>query len=297
MSIEVIALGGDGGRRFEEQAVKSIGVRSGKRIDALLLNNQRFGGKGGKERRVLELQGDEYINAMSIRHGRLIDQISLTTSRGRTFGAGGGGGRLTQLNNIRVLGLGGNSGDELDKLRIRYIKDYTESAVLEESKSAVISVIPQGQAVEFFDSRRVSQLNATRRLMETVFSVQTTTESGAVGEFISKVNSTFGLSLTNQVEITQQVETEEFSSEKLTYAPPAGHVGVEIVQFDVFQASDSTVWVFPVSEPSIVSVKVDQGIPTEESVYDMTGTLGLHVPAIADRRGKRNGYDYYSTTS
>ncbi|MEM9043115.1 MAG: hypothetical protein AAGC81_00350 [Pseudomonadota bacterium] len=38
MTIQTLALGGDGGKAFEIEAIQEICVRSGERIDALLLN-------------------------------------------------------------------------------------------------------------------------------------------------------------------------------------------------------------------------------------------------------------------
>lgn len=205
------------------------------------------------------------------------------------------------LANIRVLGLGGKSGEELDKLRIRYIKDYDPSDLVETGASAVVSVIPQGQRIEVSTSQRVSKLSATRQLMETVFRFETSVEtsagtSSAFGEFSSKVNTTFGLEVTSQTEINEQVETEETSTETMSYAPPRGQVGLEIVKVDVFRAQDGLVWMFPTTEPSIVSVSQGEALSNHENLYDMTGLLGLHIPAMSGQQTTHNGYDYFKMT-
>lgn len=300
MSIVTTPIGGDGGKSFEIQAVRTIGFRSGNRVDALVLNGSRKGGKGGSESQVLELQGDEYIEHMEIwdkKHktkSQRIHKISLRTSRGRTLSAGKASGRKTTLSDVRVLGLGGNSGGELDKLRIRYIKDYTPSAVLEQGALAVIGVIPQGQTTETFVSSRLSRLSASSLFLEIVSSVESTTETGgAVGEFTAKASTTFGLSVTTSSEFREEIETETFESERITYAPPAGHVGLEVIQIDVFEASDGTIWQFPVSEPSIVSTPVASTPALFANVYDMTGTLSLTFPALSQERIEKNGQDYY----
>ncbi|MEM9798561.1 MAG: jacalin-like lectin [Pseudomonadota bacterium] len=301
MSIVTKPIGGDGGKSFGIQAVRTIGFRSGNRVDALVLNGSRKGGNGGRESKVLELQGDEYIEHMEIwdnthkGRSRRIHKISLQTSRGRTLSVGKQSGNKTVLSGVRVLGLGGNSGAELDKLRIRYIKDYTPSDMIEQGALAVIGVIPQGQTTETFVSSRVSKLSASSLFLEIVSSIETTTETGgAVGEFTAKASTTFGLSVTTSSEFREEIETETVESERITYAPPEGHVGLEVIQIDVFKANDGTIWQFPVSEPSIVSTPVASTPALFANVYDMTGTLSLNFPALVQDRVEKNGQDYYA---
>ena len=301
MSIVTKPIGGDGGKSFEIAAVRTIGFRSGNRVDALVLNGSRKGGGGGRESQVLELQGDEYIEHMEIwankhkNRSTRIHKIFLRTSRGRTLSVGKASGTKTTLSGVRVLGLGGKSGAELDKLRVRYIENYTPSDIIEQGALAVIGVIPQGQTTETFVSSRVSKLSASSLFLEIVSTVETSTETGgAVGEFTAKASSTFGLSVTTSSEFREEIESETFESEKITYAPPAGHVGLEVIQIDVFKASDGTIWQFPVSEPSIVSTPVASTPALFANVYDMTGTLSLNFPALAQDRIEKNGQDYYA---
>lgn len=301
MSIVTKPIGGDGGKSFAIEAVRTIGFRSGNRVDAILLNGSRKGGGGGRESQVLELQGDEYIEHMEIwskkhkNRSTRIFKVFLRTSRGRTLSAGKAGGTKTTLTDIRVLGLGGNSGSELDKLRVRYIENYTPSELIEQGALAVIGVIPQGQTTETFASSRVAKLSASSLFLEIVSSVETTTETGgAVGEFTAKASTTFGLSVTTSSEFREEIETETFESERITYAPPAGHVGLEVIQIDIFRANDGTIWQFPVSEPSIVSTPVASAPALFANVYDMTGTLSLNFPALAQDRAEKHGQDYYA---
>ncbi len=208
----------------------------------------------------------------------------MTTSFGRKLKGGTLRGPSKTLNGVRILGLGGNVGHMVFKLRARCIADYQESALIETGAIAVISVIPQGQTFESFESSRVSKMEASRLFIETVTSISQTSESSAaVGEFTAKASTTFGLSVTTQNEFSQQVETETVNSQRMTYAPPAGHVGLEVVRMDVFRASDGTVWFFPTSEPSIVSASVSGEAVIKEDLYDMTGVLPLHLPYMTDQ--------------
>ena len=298
MSIVTKPIGGDGGKSFDVEAIRTIGFRAGNRVDAILLNGSRKGGGGGSESEVLELQGDECISHMDIwvkkhKRSRRVFKVFLRTSRGRTLSAGKEGGTKTTLSGIRVLGIGGKSGDELDKLRVRYIKDYTPSAVVDRAL-AVIGVIPQGQTTETFSSSRLNKLSATSLFLEVVSSLETTSETGAAGEFTAKASTTFGLSVTTSTEVREEIESETFESETVTYSPPEGHVGLEVVQIDVFEANDGTIWQFPVAEPLIISTPVGSAPALFDNVYDMTGTLALNFPALAEERVKKNGQEYYA---
>lgn len=132
----------------------------------------------------------------------------MTTSFGRELKAGtlhGKAGKVTTLDEVRILGLGGNVGHMMFKLRARYIANYQESALIETGAIAVTSVIPQGQTFESFESSRVSKMNASRTFLETVTSIEHTTESSAaIGEFTAKASMTFGLSVTTQSEFSKQ---------------------------------------------------------------------------------------------
>jgi len=304
MTIITQAVGGDGGKPFDIEAINEIGVRSGERIDALFLNGNRHGGGGGRERERFTLTNGEYINYISVRHGRLIDRLEFRTNLGRTMRHGGGGGRQTEFKDIRVLGLGGRSGNELDKLRIHYIENYEPSLVEPGRQTAILGIVPQGERIETFVSSRVSRLNSTRRLFETTFSAEQSNSAEASlgsgkGEFVAKTNSTFGFSQTITSEFIKQLETEEIQSETVTRSPEAGFVGLETVQVEVFRVDNKSrgiedgFWMFPVGTPEYIEVREEIGIPNLESVIDMTGVLGLQLPVMADRRVTKFGHDFY----
>ncbi len=306
MSIQTIAIGGDGGSNFDIEFISDIGFRSGERVDAILLNGTRRGGKGGSEGVVLNLQADEYINQMKIwRSGDRIHGVELTTNFhkvddagkvivNRKLFAGRTKGEQTNLFNIRVLGIGGRCGEELDKLRIRYIKDYVESSKEGTAQMAVIGVIPEGQIIETIETSRVNRMSASRVFMETVVSVEQTVESsGVMGEFTAKASQTFGMSATTQTEFSEQVETEITTSERKSYTPPVGTVGLQVVKMDIFKAADGTIWFFPTSESSIVNASVTGEPAITENLYDMTGALTLHLPYMSEQQEQSLGYDYF----
>ncbi|WP_424933603.1 jacalin-like lectin [Amaricoccus macauensis] len=288
MTIKTIAIGGSHGADFGIEPVRSIGFRETVNVEAILLNGVRHGDNQGDETETLEFQNDEYIEELVIHEGQskgenFIRGIKVTTSLGRTLSAGTFDGQVTVIKGARIVGLGGNEGHVLFKLRVRYIENYTPSDIIPGHWIAVIRAIPQGQTFETFTSSRVAKLNASRFFLETVTSIEHTSEaSAAFGEFSAKASTTFGLSVTTQNEFSEQVESETINSEKRTYSPPEGHVGLEVVCLDAFRASDGMVWFFPTTEPSIVSAPVSGDAVITRELYDMTGVLPLHLPYMTD---------------
>jgi len=300
MSIQTTTLGGTHGTDFDIQAIHSIGFRATDMVEAIVLNGERHGDNQGRETDVLDMQQDEYIETLIVyesydkkRKELRVRGVTLTTSLGRKLSAGTLSGPVKKLQGVRIIGLGGNAGHMLFNLRARHIPNYQPSRKVDGDWTAVIGVIPQGQTFESFASSRVSKMNASRLFLETVTSVQQTTEGGAaMGEFSAKASTTFGLTVTTQAEFNEQVETETINSERITYAPPQGHVGLEVVKMEVFEASDGTVWFFPVTEPSIVSAPVSGDAVIREQLYDMTGTLTLHLPYMAEQT---YGFERFAT--
>lgn len=293
MSIEIIPIGGDGGSDFPIEAVKSIALRSGERIDALIINGQQHGRNGGRESVTLELQADEYINKITVWSKGRIHALEFTTNRGRQLSGGQRSGDKTELTNIRVLALGGRAGEELDKLRVHLVRSYSQSRLIERGVPALIDIIPPGETIERSTELETARLSASTRIMETVFNVSVSAETSAIGSFISGMTASSSLTQTTRSEITNVVESKERTSERRTYTPPDGSVGLEFMHVDVFQEDNGFTWLFPVSDPELVSVSMEQGISNLKSVYDLTRLLAIQVPVMAKRLDQKNGYDFY----
>ncbi|MEM1299176.1 MAG: jacalin-like lectin [Pseudomonadota bacterium] len=290
MTIRNIAIGHNHGTNFDIEVVRSIGFRFTSRVEAILLNGTRHGDNQGHETETLEMQPEEYISRLEVttlieKGETRVRHIKLTTSLNRTLEAGSAGsGEKTVLSGVRILGLGGNVGHQLFMLRVRFIENYKPSEVIPGDFFAVTNIIPQGQEFESFKSSRVARMNSSRFFLETVTSIQTTTEAGAaVGDFSAKASTEFGFSVTTQSEFTEQVETETTESQTIRYAPPEGHVGLEVVPMDAFRASDGSIWYFPTNAPSIVSAPVSGESVIKQDFYDMIGVLPLHLPYMAEQ--------------
>jgi hypothetical protein len=290
MTVRNIAIGGNHGEDFDIEVVRSIGFRHTNNVEAIILNGTRHGDNQGKETETLELQPEEYISRLAVttvneKGETRVRHIELTTSENRRLEAGAPtSGEKTVLSGVRILGLGGNAGHNVFMTRVRFIENYKPSEVIPGDFFAVTNIIPQGQEFESFKSSRLARMNSSRFFLETVTSIQTSTEVGAaVGDFSAKASTEFGFSVTTQSEFTEQAETETTESQTFRYAPPEGHVGLEVVPMDAFRASDGSIWYFPTHSPSIVSAPVSGESVITQDFYDMTGVLPLHLPYMADQ--------------
>ena len=119
-SRDPIVFGGPGGRLFQAVKPTTVQLRTGKYVDAIVINERKYGGNGGRIGDVLRLRGNEYINRVVVRAGKYVDRIELYTNKGQKLAGGGNGGTSSVLENIRVLKLGGKSGRFLDRLVVEY---------------------------------------------------------------------------------------------------------------------------------------------------------------------------------
>ncbi|WP_425091472.1 jacalin-like lectin [Tropicimonas sp. S265A] len=302
MTIETLAFGGEGGAPFDIQPVASIGFRTRAGIAAMDLNGMLYGAKGADPGSTLVLQTDEYIANMAIYSEDRVNGIRLMTNHGRGLSAGTFTGHEKKLTAIRVIGLGGNCGSALDKIRIRYVKAHTGSRLVDRGRLAVLAVIPQGRKFEAPMSNRIAHLAAVRHLSRTVFDTPPGDKtgpllSGAKAEFMARTNATFGLSVTSQIAFDEQTAPEVAQGLCELYVPPPGMLGLQVVAVDVFKAhtAEGPLWFFPVTRPSIVSVPAGGRAALQENLFDLTGSLQRFFPDMAKAHRLRDGYHHYET--
>lgn len=136
-------FGGPGGTPFGPVKPSKLSTRSGEYVDALIINGDRYGGKGGYPLGgTLELKSREYISRMVIWHGEYVYRLEVETflpgvysiktgapytGSWSSFRAGGKGRRLLRkstrkstLSNIRVFGIAGRAGEYLDQIEVIY---------------------------------------------------------------------------------------------------------------------------------------------------------------------------------
>ena len=123
------SFGGDEGTPFLPVAPWHLSMRAGDWIDALILNGHQHGGNGGGSGDVLYLLPGEYINRAVIGAGVYVDWLEFHTNLGRSISGGRGMSSLSStplnLDNIRVLRIGGHSSVYLNRIEIMYCADYS----------------------------------------------------------------------------------------------------------------------------------------------------------------------------
>lgn len=121
-----VTFGGNGGEPFLPVAPFELSMRADGWIDAVILNGRQYGGNGGGARDVLQFRPGEYVNRVVIGAGRFVDRLEFYTNLEQSISGGDGrqGGRPSGLDNVRVLRIGGRSGQYLDRHDVTYCADY-----------------------------------------------------------------------------------------------------------------------------------------------------------------------------
>lgn len=130
-------VGGEGGAAFDDlnhKAIKKISVYSGMIVDAIMVTydngpGKRHGGDAGKEHSI-ELDDDEYVTSVVVRHANLVHCLTFVTNKGHKLVAGGKGrplidkkGEETEFqapNGKKLCGINGRAGASLDAIGLRW---------------------------------------------------------------------------------------------------------------------------------------------------------------------------------
>lgn len=108
-------FGGSGGSLFLQTGIQSLALRSGKYVDAIIINGTSYGGPGGTITKTITFAADEYISRIEIRKGVYVDQLEITTNKGQSIQGGGRGGSASTVEGM-IVSLGGRSGVLLDRI-------------------------------------------------------------------------------------------------------------------------------------------------------------------------------------
>ena len=119
------SFGREAGESFSPVVPLKLSARTGNWVDALIVNGERYGGDGGGSKGVLELQEGEYINRMAIWTGRdYVQRLEFYTNFDQTITGGKKNGSPADLDDIRVVKIGGRSGRYLHRVDVAYCANY-----------------------------------------------------------------------------------------------------------------------------------------------------------------------------
>lgn len=273
-------FGGTGGVAFEPSVVRSIGIRSGKFVDALVLNGVNHGGIGGVPSTVYTLEGDDYINHIDIRSGGYVDYLSFRTKNDLNLSGGGPGGAPQSLSNIRVTRLSGRSGGFLDQLSIEYVPNYAESVVAQAGRQAIFAFSPPGSQIQEYQEREIQTLRAYESILTTMLAQLDA--SGSVDLAMLAAKASGSLSVTEDTKtVRESLEERKKSGTAQTISVPDNAVGLLVGAVSVMRAPGGNFWLKPEMPPSWTVFKKSQW-QSVFGYFDVTGSaaatqMGLHT--------------------
>lgn len=284
--------GGDGGSTFDTDYIKSLALRTGKVVDAIIINGNKHGGDGGSISTTLIFDSDEYISSITIRSGSLVDNLQFTTNKGRTIGGGGTGGSVNVLNNIRVIAIGGKSGKKLDQIQITYVEDYQESELVEKRGQFVIGFTPQNTVLKEYNESTYKTSDSYENVTETMLSQQY--NASVEAEYYAKVSFSTEIKYVNtnlttiRRELSEQLITGKYSEMNVK----EGQVGILLVNGTIMRGSDGKIWMYPNSTLSYAIIAVTDYLNVLNH-YDLTGELATQMPELLKYKVEKNDYVFY----
>ena len=287
MTVVTKYFGGNGGKGFPLVLPLRFGAKTGHCVDNLIINGTPHGGTGGKQRDELILSKNEYITSVTIRSGSWVDSIHFETNLNRSWGPfGGKGGKQHKLENIRVIGLGGRSGQWLDQLAISFIEGYQESTVIETNLTAVLKTIPPGYTIETSESTRVRDLSSL-----------TTISSYSVGanissEYFAELSAGLETYISSETELQRLYEKEQLNSTTIKFVVDMDKVGLKTTKLKVFKTAEGNYWFSPlIGNSNTAILPIDQ--PIKGPILDFTGLLDSQIPSMYSHKEQKYGQDFY----
>lgn len=294
MSIITKTFGGNGGRDFPIVPVRSIGCRCARVVDNLILNDISHGGTGGNESDRLTFTSDEYISKFSIRSARTIDRIEFETNKNRKVAWGGTGGEdRGTYSNVRVLGIGGKSGDRLDAIRITYIENYSPAVKVEgfSQQTAIVRVYPSNTKITESLSEKVRNMQSSLRVAEFNVSVEAAVEA----EYYADVSTKFSFDYLERNELRREEEKEFAKESKTEWTINEYFLGLELCIVDLYQSGEHF-WFEPTSGVTYGNIRMSEGLTS--SVFDLTRSLDTYLSLDPQKVKKElvHGYIHYTVT-
>jgi len=291
-SIRTTPFGGNGGSEFGKQIVKEIGLRTGSRVDQIRINGEKHGGNGGTDRGSLTFDDNEYISRVRIRSGSEIDFVDFITNKERSISGGGDGGKSHELENIRVIAIGGRSGSRVDKLEILHIEGYEPSKIIEENAGFILSYTSPFQEFYEYEDSSVRTIDSYEKITESMLRQQY--NASVEGEYYVKVAASTEIEIkdTTLTTVKQELHNELKHGSHRTVTIEEGYVGISLVNGTIMEGPDGKFWMYPTSEPSYSVIKIGDTANVLNH-YDLTGELSTQMPDLIRHKEKEKGYIYY----
>jgi hypothetical protein len=286
------SYGGGGGSKFDPEYIKSLAIRSGSGVDAIIINEEIHGGGGGSLSTTLEFDSDEYICSVDIRSGSRVDNLVFTTNKGRSIGGGGSGGSKYMLSNIRVIAIGGRSGSRLDQIEISYVENYEPSKMVEIKGQFVIGYTPQNTNQEEYIEQSYKTTDSYQSITETMLSQQY--NASVEAEYYAKVAVSTEIKYINtKTETISRELTEVLKTGKHTQTTiKKGQVGILSLNGTIMKGFNGEIWMFPTTLLSYSVIAISDYLNVLNH-YDLTGELATQMPELLKYKVVKNDYVFY----
>ncbi len=288
--------GSNEGTPFSLQPVKSLRLRTGRYIDAIVLNGARYGGTGGGETDVIHFDNDEYISEVVIRSGAWMDYLSFTTTDNgkepsEVFGGGGGGNEII-LKGIRVLGIGGVYEGVLNYLSLMYVKDYEPSTPVEGGRGLdfILDYLHPGQTITEYDEVNVRSLEAFEKTSQHMTSLTASVKA----EYFGKASFSGETKIVNTTTETIRTEFERESRTARTVERtiPEGSVGLVFATGNLMKSAEGEYWMYPTGPVTNSQVALTDTEAVKDC-YDLTGSLEGQMSSLKPLKKIKYGFDCY----
>ena len=296
-SIIETVYGGEGGKAFNMVVPRSLAIRSGEELDQITINESSHGGNGGGPSDTIFFQQDEYISDFTISYGverPVVMYVNFQTNKGNTIAAKHVNGISRTVTGARVIGIGGRSGDRVDKLRIRYISNYKPSQKIKEDVGFILSFTPPFTQFTTYEDSKYSTIDSYEKTTES--NLKQNYSASVEGEYYVKVTASASVTIEDcsTQNVKKQLTNELEKGKKTIVTIEKGYVGVTLVSGTVMQDGENqdTCWVYPTSLPSYAIIEIDRFESMLEH-YDLTGELHTQMPALIPHKTIRNGFIYY----
>lgn len=274
---QAVEIGGPGGDPFGLDYPRTIGLRSGDTVDALLLNGSQYGGRGGGNPREYTPLGEDYWAEFEIHAGTYVDYVRFRSRDGIEVAGGGTGGSVRQtFRNVRVLRVGGWAHDQLDKLKVEFIENYQPSTVIRPNQLAVLDFESGGRTIKTFSSQSLLSAQAYERISE--HSTEFTLNASAEGEYYAKFSVSTGLKTTSSTreDIRQSTQQALKSGETVTETLNKNEAKFLIGKVRVLRDASGNYWTYPVTAPNWVTIPTNE-FGRLDGYYDFTSGLRLQT--------------------
>jgi hypothetical protein len=204
-----------GSSQFSLEFPQTIGMRHGGGIDALVLNGNQFGGHGGLNPEIIDINED-YIVEFRVRAGRsangydMINFLYFKTKSGQEIFGGDDPNTYTAYKNIKVLRIGGWSDvTYLFDIQIEFIQNYSESTVIERDADTILDYHTGPADIVTYEERSVQVTQSYSYTSQQLSNM--TIDVSASGEYFEKFSASTHMQ-------SQSTTTEEIQrSNEISY--------------------------------------------------------------------------------